>query len=108
MELFWDRGTKKANAIYCHPLLHDKINCKVSRAIYHPKAGNLRKENLGFELKLLRKISFTINARIDLTSGIHAKTKRKCIPKTLLLPTMYEHKQKWIETWATIIERHLS
>jgi len=22
MELFWDRGTKKANSVYCHPLLH--------------------------------------------------------------------------------------
>ena len=25
IEMYWDRKTKKTNAVYCHPLLHDKI-----------------------------------------------------------------------------------
>jgi len=25
MEMFWDRKTKKANVVFCHPLLHSKI-----------------------------------------------------------------------------------
>ncbi len=26
MELFWDRRCKKANAIYCHPLIHERLS----------------------------------------------------------------------------------
>ncbi len=109
MELFWDRVTKKTNAIYCHPLLHDKINFQVSKAIYHPKAGNLRRENLGFELKLLRKINFTINARIDPLLAEFMQGRRGNVSQRhYFLPAMQEHKQKWIEAWNLIIMNTIS
>lgn len=30
LEIFSDRNTKKTNAVYCHPLLHDKMKFQVS------------------------------------------------------------------------------
>jgi len=57
IEMYWDRVTKKANAVYCHPLLHDKIKYKYYENTIH---RNLTTKMLGCQIKYLRKINFTL------------------------------------------------
>ena len=63
MELFWDRVTKKANSVYCHPLLHERMVFQVSeKSIYR----NLNSKMIGCEMRYLRKLNYTVNAtKID-------------------------------------------
>lgn len=105
MELFWDRGTKKSNAVFCHPLLHEKMTFKVSREnIHNCKGLNLKEGILGFELRLLRKLNFTINARIDPLLAEFMQGRRGNVSERhYFLPTMTEHKIKWMETWTPIV-----
>ncbi|GKS66713.1 hypothetical protein YTPLAS73_02600 [Nitrosarchaeum sp.] len=58
IEMYWDRHTKKANAIYCHPLLHDKINYKYHESTIH---RNLPSKTLGCQIKYL-KVNYTMIA----------------------------------------------
>ncbi len=101
MELFWDRGTKKANAVYCHPKLHDKIDFKTSKLVYN----HINRRNLGFELRYLRKVNFTLNAsKIDPLLAEFMQGRRGNVSqKHYFLPSMYEHKSKWIDTWNVIV-----
>ncbi len=110
MEIFWDRGTKKTNAVYCHPLLHDKIRFKVSKAIYLPKGGNLTKRNLGFELKLLRKLNYTVTAtKIDWQLSEWLQGRRGSVSqKHYFLPMMDEYKDKWEQVWTTVLQMCLT
>ncbi|WP_157927602.1 integrase [Candidatus Nitrosotalea okcheonensis] len=101
MELFWDRGTKKSNAVYCHPLLHNKIDFKTSKAVY----TFLNKRILGYEIRFLRKLNFTINSgKVDPLLAEFMQGRRGNISqKHYFLPSMYEHKNKWLEAWNLII-----
>jgi len=103
MELFWDRRTKKANAVYCHPLLHDKITFTVSRKLYQ----DISRPKLGFDLRHLRKVNFTITAtRIDPLLAEFMQGRRGNISqKHYFLPMMNEHKRKWIRVWEPIIKK---
>lgn len=101
MELFWDRGTKKANAVFCHPKLHDKMDFKMSRLVY----TKINKQKLGFEIRYLRKLNFTINAsKVDPLLAEFMQGRRGNISqKHYFLPSMYEHKSKWTHVWNPII-----
>ncbi len=108
IELFWDHGTKKTNAVYCHPLLHDAIDkFKVSKALYLPNGGNLVKKNLGFELRVLRKLNYTITAtKVDPLLAEFMQGRRGNVSqKHYFLPALQENRQKWLETWTPIIEK---
>jgi intergrase/recombinase len=98
MELFWDRRTKKANAVYCHPFLHDRINHTMSRKIYR----YVTKEKIGFDLRDLRKINYTINAtKIDPLLAEFMQGRRGNISQRhYFLPMLNDHKKKWIKIWA--------
>lgn len=63
LEIFSDRNTKKTNAVYCHPRLHDEIRFKVSNTgVYR----NLNSKYLGCEIRHLRKMNYTMVAmKID-------------------------------------------
>lgn len=62
MELFWDRGSKKANAVFCHPKLHNLLDDdKVSKGGLY---SAWRRSNIDFPPRLLRKVNFTNNAQV--------------------------------------------
>ena len=102
MELFWDRGTKNANAVYCHPKLHDVMNSKMSKLVY----TFINKRNLGFELRYLRKVNFTINAsKVDPLLAEFMQGRRGNISqKHYYLPSMYDNKTKWLDVWTPIVQ----
>ena len=101
MELFWDRRTKKANAVYCHPILHDQIDCTISRKVYL----YINKRKLGFDLRHLRKVNFTINAsNVDALLSDYMQGRRGNVSQRhYYLPSMNEHRNKWLDVWTPII-----
>ncbi|CDI04951.1 hypothetical protein [Candidatus Nitrosotenuis uzonensis] len=105
MELFWDRKTKKANAVYCHPLIHDEIKHTISRKVYY----HITKKALGFDLRDLRKLNFTINAmKIDPLLAEFMQGRRGNVSQRhYFLPMMSEHRKKWIKTWNPIIQTRI-
>jgi len=103
MELFWDRHTKKANAVFCHPILHDKINHTISHKVYK----YINKTKLGFDLRDLRRVNFTISAmKVDplLTEFMQGR-RGNVSQRHYFLPMMNEHRKKWINTWDNILKR---
>ena len=101
MELFWDRRTKKANAVYCHPLVHDKIKFTASRKAYL----YINKKKLGFDLRYLRKINYTVNvSKVDgLLAEFMQGRSGNVSQRHYYLPSMEEHRNKWLNVWSTIV-----
>jgi len=103
MELFWDRKTKKANVVFCHPLLHSKITQSISRKVYL----HINKKNLGFNLRDLRKINFTMVAtKIDPLLAEFMQGRRGNVSQRhYFLPLMSNNRRKWIRMWKPIIKK---
>ena len=103
MELFWDRRTKKANAVFCHPLLHNRINHTISRKVYY----HINKRILGFDLRDLRKVNFTMVAtKIDPLLAEFMQGRRGNVSqKYYFLPLIQNHKKKWVRMWEPIIKK---
>ncbi|OLC94166.1 MAG: hypothetical protein AUI92_01335, partial [Thaumarchaeota archaeon 13_1_40CM_3_38_6] len=103
MELFWDRRTKKANAVFCLPIIHDQIDFTISRKVYK----FINKRRLGFDLRYLRKVNFTVNvSKVDpLLSEFTQGRRGNISQRHYFLPSMYEHKSKWLATWNSIIRQ---
>jgi len=104
MELFWDRGTKKANAVFCHPLLHNKFNCIISEKSIR---RHLMSKNLGCELRYLRKINFTMVAtKLDPLLAEFMQGRRGNISQRhYFLPLMQNNRRKWIRMWEPILKQ---
>ncbi|MDF2422740.1 MAG: integrase [Nitrosopumilus sp.] len=102
MELFWDRNTKKTNAVYCHPLLHNKMKFQVSSSRI---TKNLHSKYLGSEIRYLRKINYTINAtKIDPLLAEFMQGRRGNVSQRhYFLPMMNQHKKKWIKIWQSVL-----
>lgn len=102
LELFWDRRTKKANAVYCHPFLHNRINHTMSRKFYR----YITKEKVGFDLRDLRKLNYTIVAtKLDPLLAEFMQGRRGNVSQRhYFLPMMNEHRKKWIKVWNPIIQ----
>jgi len=104
MELFWDRKTKKTNAVFCHPEIHNKITSTIN------KSGIKRHMNskiLGCELRYLRKLNYTINAtKIDPLLAEFMQGRRGNISQRhYFLPLMSNNQKKWIRIWGNIIKK---
>ena len=101
MELFWDRRTKKANAVYCHPYLHGRIDHTMSTKIYK----FITKEKVGFDLRDLRKVNYTINAtKIDPLLAEFMQGRRGNVSQRhYFLPMMNHHRQKWVGIWKPLL-----
>jgi len=101
MELFWDRKTKKANSVYCHPEIHKKILFSMSRGVYN----YINKKDLGFELRYLRKLNYTINAtKIDPLLAEYMQGRRGNVSQRhYFLPMMNQHQKKWIKIWQSVL-----
>jgi len=103
MELFWDRVTKKANSVYCHPKLHEKMNFQVSeKSIYR----NLNSKIIGCEMRYLRKLNYTINAtKIDPLLAEFMQGRRGNVSQRhYFLPMMNQNQKKWVKIWDKILK----
>jgi len=107
MEMYWDRITKKTNAVFCHPLLHDKLNYTYSENTIHSK---IRTKVLGCKISYLRKLNFTINAtKVDPLLAEFMQGRRGNISQRhYFLPSMQQHRSKWLKTWTPLIHNILS
>jgi len=103
IEMYWDRKTKKTNAVYCHPLLHDKI-----KDIYYENSihRNLKTEILGCQIKYLRKINYTMIAtKLDPLLAEFMQGRRGNVSQRhYFLPLMSNNRRKWIRMWEPIIK----
>ena len=106
MELFWDRGTKKANSVFCHPLLHDKMRYHVSDSRV---TKNLNSKILGCEIRYLRKLNYTINAtKIDPLLAEFMQGRRGNVSQRhYFLPMMENYRKKWIKVWNPITHKFI-
>ncbi|NWG08822.1 MAG: hypothetical protein HXX80_00665 [Nitrososphaerales archaeon] len=106
MELFWDRRTKKANAVYCHPLLHDRL-----KALKGLTLNALKKywpRHVSFQFKMLRKVNYTLNVKIEplLAEFMQGRTGNVSM-KHYFLPLLENNRQKWLETWTPVVRQIL-
>ena len=106
MEIFWDRNTKKTNAIFCHPLLHSIISGSVNKSGIKK---NMKASILGCELRYLRKLNYTQNAtKIDghLAEFMQGRTGN-ISQRHYFLPLMENNRRKWNQIWKKIIVKCL-
>jgi len=98
IEMYWDRKTKKANAVYCHPSLHDKIKYQYFENSIH---RNLTAKMLGCQIKYLRKINFTMVAtKIDPLLAEFMQGRRGNVSQRhYFLPLLSNNRRKWIRMW---------
>jgi len=106
MELFWDRRTKNANAVFCHPKLHDKILFTMSGGAYN----YINKREIGIEMRHLRKVNFTVNAtKLDPLLAEFMQGRRGNISQRhYFLPSMQNHRQKWLRVWSPVLNEILN
>ncbi|MEM3173132.1 MAG: integrase [Candidatus Nitrosotenuis sp.] len=104
IEMFWDRRTKKANAVFCHPILHKKISMKIS---YNSIHRHLHSRILGCQLRHLRKLNYTMVAtRIDPLLAEFMQGRRGNISQRhYYLPLMRSSYQRWIRMWDPYVSR---
>jgi intergrase/recombinase len=104
IEMYWDRKTKKANAVYCHPLLHDKMEFSYSENSIH---RNLTTKMLGCQIKYLRKINFTkISTDLDPMLANYLQGRKGDISQRhYFLPMMNKHQKKWEIIWQSNIKK---
>lgn len=104
IEMYWDRKTKKSNAVYCHPLLHNKLKFKYHESTIH---RNLTTKMLGCKIKYLRKINFTkIATEVDPLLAEFMQGRRGNVSQRhYFLPTMSKHKKKWASVWEPLIRK---
>ena len=102
IEMYWDRKTKKSNAVYCHPLLHDKIKYRYTENIVH---RNLHSKKLGCQIRYLRKINYTqVATKIDPLLAEFMQGRRGNISQRhYFLPMMSQNKKKWIKLWNKVL-----
>ncbi len=113
MELFWDRKTKKTNAVFCHPKLHDKIHYIINKS---GLKRNMKSSILGCELRYLRKLNYTLVAtKIDPLLAEFMQGRRGNISQRhYFLPLMKNNYSEWnsnanplesfIENWIVHVD----
>ncbi len=103
IEMYWDRVTKKANAVFCHPLLHNKIRYKYHESTIH---RNMTSKVLGCQIKYLRKLNYTIVAtNLDPLLAEFMQGRRGNVSQRhYFLPMMNTHRKKWIRVWDKTVD----
>jgi hypothetical protein len=99
LEIFWNRKTKNANATFCLPALHDKMDRKFVFDYDHFKG-------LGCELRYLRKLNFTVNAtKLDPLLAEFMQGRRGNVSQRhYFLPLLTNNKKKWTRIWNDIVK----
>jgi intergrase/recombinase len=103
LEIFWHRKTKNANATFCLPQLHEKMDKKFVFDYDYFK-------DLGCELRYLRKLNFTIIAtKLDPLLAEFMQGRRGNVSQRhYFLPMMNKYRKKWIKIWNPIIQNVIS
>jgi len=103
MEMFWDRETKKTNAVYCHPKLHDSISYTINETGLR---RNLKSSILGCEIRYLRKLNYTVNAtKIDPLLAEFMQGRRGNVSQRhYFLPLMNNNRKKWVRVWNKFLK----
>lgn len=106
IEMFWESRTKKANAVFCHPLLHKMEKQSLSYNVLH---RNLHSRILGCQIRYLRKLNFTMVAtKVDPLLAEFMQGRRGNISQRhYFLPMMGEHRKKWVDLWTPHISKVL-
>ena len=102
IEMYWDRKTKKANSVYCHPLLHDKMKFHYTENTIH---RNINPKNLGCQIKYLRKVNYTqVATKLDPLLAEFMQGRRGNVSQRhYFLPMMSQNKKKWIKLWNKVL-----
>jgi hypothetical protein len=102
LHIFHKRKTKNANATFCYPSLHDKMDKKLKFDYDHFK-------QLGCELRYLRKLNFTIVATsIDgLLANFMQGRSNDISQLHYFIPMMSKYRNKWINVWSKIIKKEI-
>ena len=106
MELFWNRNTKNANAVFCHESIHHTHKFHLTQKnVYR----HLAKEFLGCELRFLRKVNYTINStKIDPLLAEFMQGRRGNVSQRhYYLPLMQNNQRRWNMVWNDILDSHL-
>jgi len=105
IEMYWDRKTKKANAVYCHPLIHNKIKYQYHESTIH---RNLTTKMLGCQIKYLRKINYTLIAtKLDPLLAEFMQGRRGNVSQRhYFLPLMNNNRKKWLRLWNYYLSRN--
>ncbi|MGQ9469835.1 MAG: integrase [Nitrososphaerales archaeon] len=107
MELFWQRKTKRANAIYCHPLIHNKVKSAKGLTLNAIRCY-WKRHVKAFRFSMLRKINFTINVRVDpLLAEFMQGRSGNVSMKHYFLPLLESNRAKWLEVWNPIVRQIL-
>lgn len=106
MEMFWDRRTKKANAVFCHPALHRRIRGTMYHNVLY---RHLNSGKLGCQIRHLRKLNFTMVAtRIDPLLAEFMQGRRGNISQRhYFLPMMKNNYSRWVRLWMPHILKAL-
>lgn len=106
IEMFWESRTKKANAVFCHPILHERSKQALSYNVLH---RNLHSRILGCQIRYLRKLNFTLVAtKVDPLLAEFMQGRRGNISQRhYYLPMMAEHQKKWVDLWTPHISKVL-
>lgn len=112
MELWFhsdDDKNKKANACYCHPHFHDMKKDRVHQSSRSGTYKHLSSKKLGFELKYVREVNYTLN--LTLTNDSSKKPLADFMQgradgvsqKYYYLPEMMKFRNKWLKLWDNVI-----
>ena len=104
-EMFWDRKNKKANAVYCHHLLHQKIIDSKYKITDRGLRKYCNQKELGCELRMLRKINYTLvveHISEPLAKFMQGRTG-DVSQRLYYLPMMQNNHKKWQRIWDKLI-----
>lgn len=103
LELYWDRKTKKANEVYCHPVLHHSIQ----ENHFHYSVGRVNKMvRMPFQLKFLRTVNATLvyNELQDIRFCDFMQGRNGDLTqKRYYLPSFKQHHERWLSIWKEFL-----
>ena len=98
-----DGKNKKANACYCHPHFHDMKKDRVHQSSNSGTYKFLSSKTLGFELKYLREINYTINQSLESKLADFMQGRAGTVSqKFYYLPEMMKYRKKWLKLWNKV------
>lgn len=104
IEMFWERRTKKANAVFCHPSIHKRISFQINHNTLYRK---LRSGILGCQIRYLRKLNFTMVAtNVDPLLAEFMQGRRGGVSQRhYFLPMMRNNQKRWEKMWDPILRK---
>ena len=106
MELWFhsnDGKNKRANAVFCHPHFHDMKKEKIVKSSRSGIYKFLSSKKLGFELRFLREVNYTLNQSLDPKLADFMQGRAGTVSdKFYYLPMMEKYRKKWLKLWIKV------